>query len=62
MREIGYADVENQGGDLAALEDEAVTRIGRLMNISVKDDLSRDSTAPVGHAAYDKVTIQGTAC
>jgi len=53
MREIGFADVENQGGDLAALEDEAVTRLGRLMNISVKDDLAHDSAGPVGHAAYE---------
>ncbi len=40
MREIGYADVENQTGDLAALEDEAVTRLGRLMNVAVRENLA----------------------
>ena len=53
MREIGYADVENQTGDLAALEDEAVTRLGRLMNISVRDDLVRGNSEPTTHAAYE---------
>jgi tetratricopeptide (TPR) repeat protein len=53
MREIGFADVANQAGDLAALEDEAVTRLGRLMNLSVKGDLTRDGGGSVGHAAYE---------
>ncbi len=53
MREIGFADVVSQSGDLAVLEDEAVTRLGRLMNISVKDDLGRASAEPAGHAAYE---------
>jgi serine/threonine-protein kinase len=53
MREIGYADVENQTGDLAALEDEAVTRLGRLMNISVRDDLVHGNSQPATHAAYE---------
>ena len=44
MREIGYADVENQNGDLASLQDEAVTRLGRLMNLSVKA-LSQSETS-----------------
>jgi serine/threonine protein kinase/tetratricopeptide (TPR) repeat protein len=53
MREIGFADVEDQTGDLAALQDEAVTRLGRLMNISVRDDLVRGSEGPVTRAAYE---------
>jgi serine/threonine-protein kinase len=53
MREIGFADVENQAGDLAALEDEAVTRLGRLMNISVRDVLVERSGGAVTHAAYE---------
>jgi eukaryotic-like serine/threonine-protein kinase len=53
MREIGYADVEDQTGDLAALQDEAVTRLGRLMNISVREDLVRENGQPVTRAAYE---------
>ena len=41
MREIGFADLESETGDLAALQDEAVTRLGRLMDISVRKDLVR---------------------
>ena len=41
MREIGYADVENQNGDLASLQDEAVTRLARLTNISTNTEPSR---------------------
>lgn len=53
MREIGYADVEDQTGDLAGLEDEAVTRLGRLMNISVKEDLAHINRQPVTRATYE---------
>lgn len=55
MRDIGYVDVENQNGDLGKLQDEAVTRLGRLMNISVKDNLVRESetsTTPAGYEDY----------
>jgi eukaryotic-like serine/threonine-protein kinase len=53
MREIGYADVENQSGDLASLQDEAVTRLGRLMNLSLKDDIAVENEQPVTRAAYE---------
>jgi len=53
MREIGFVEVENQAGDLAALQDEAVTRLGRLMNISVKENLLRGDADRVTRAAYE---------
>jgi eukaryotic-like serine/threonine-protein kinase len=53
MREIGFADVENAMGDLAALEDEAVIRLGRLMNVPANANVVRDSTGQVGGAAYE---------
>jgi eukaryotic-like serine/threonine-protein kinase len=53
MREIGFADVENQAGDLAALEDEAVARLGRLMNISVPEGLINGRGEPKNRAAYE---------
>jgi len=53
MREIGFADVESQSGDLAALEDEAVTRLARLMNVSAGENLVREGSHPVSRAAYE---------
>jgi len=53
MREIGFADVESPASDLGALEDEAVTRLGRLMNISVGETLVQSGERPVTRAAYE---------
>ncbi|MBV8176841.1 MAG: tetratricopeptide repeat protein [Verrucomicrobia bacterium] len=57
VREIGYADVENATGDLAVLEDEAVTSLGRLMNVSVKGETPGTVSGPVGHAAYEDYLV-----
>ena len=53
MREIGFADIENQTGDLAALQDEAVTRLARLTNISTGGEPSRTNSEPTNRAAYE---------
>ncbi len=53
MREIGFADVENQNGDLAQLQDEAVTRLGRLLDLSVKEDIAVRNEQPTTRAAYE---------
>jgi serine/threonine-protein kinase len=50
-REIGFVDVASIGGDLAAMEDEAIAKIGRLMDISVKPDLVRAGAG--SGAAYE---------
>jgi eukaryotic-like serine/threonine-protein kinase len=52
-REIGFVDVEDHAGDLAALQDEAVTRLGRLMNISVGEQHASASEESVVHAVYE---------
>ena len=52
-REIGFIEVENASGDLATLQDEAVTRLGRLMNISIEQDASPKAADPVTRAAYE---------
>jgi serine/threonine-protein kinase len=52
-REIGFIDLENRDGDLAGLLDEAVTRAGRLMNVSIDPALERGAEGPVPHAAYE---------
>lgn len=53
MRAIGFVDAESQTGDLAALQAEAVTRLGRLMNISLREDPARESGKPATRAAYE---------
>jgi eukaryotic-like serine/threonine-protein kinase len=59
-REIGFADIENQNGDLAALQDEAVTRLGRLMNVSIGKDVAREGEEGIGRPAYeDYITALG---
>jgi serine/threonine-protein kinase len=52
-REIGFIDLEDRVGDLAGLLDEAVTRAGRLMNISVDASQEHDAAGLVPHAAYE---------
>jgi serine/threonine protein kinase/Flp pilus assembly protein TadD len=52
-RAIGYIDLENSTGDLAGLLDEAVTRAGRLMNISIDAPREHDTSGPAGGAAYE---------
>ena len=52
-REIGFADVESQSGDLAEMQDEAVARLGRLMNISIREDSPHAGRQPATRAAYE---------
>jgi len=52
-REIGFVDVASVGGDLAAMEDEAIAKIGRLMDISVKEDLVHPGAGSGSGAAYE---------
>jgi eukaryotic-like serine/threonine-protein kinase len=53
MREIGFADIENQTGDLSALQDEAVTRLARLTNISTGSEPLRTHGESANRAAYE---------
>jgi serine/threonine protein kinase/tetratricopeptide (TPR) repeat protein len=53
MREIGFADIENQTGDLSALQDEAVTRLARLTNISTGSEPTRTNGESADRAAYE---------
>ncbi|GAC1417151.1 MAG: serine/threonine-protein kinase [Acidobacteriaceae bacterium] len=53
VREIGFVDVQNSTGDLGELQDEAVTRLGRLMNISIKETVSAREQKPLSHSAYE---------
>lgn len=53
LRQIGSVDLEDQAGDLATLQDEAVARLARLMNISVNADMLHANGGSVNPAAYE---------
>jgi serine/threonine-protein kinase len=53
MRQIGSASVEDRAGDLATLQDEAVSKLARLMHITVSADMLRNTGGSVTPAAYE---------
>jgi eukaryotic-like serine/threonine-protein kinase len=62
LRQVGSAMVEDPAGDLSTLEDEAVSRLARLMKISVTADMLRNTGGPLNAAAYvDYLTALGYA-
>ncbi|HTU32215.1 MAG TPA: protein kinase [Candidatus Acidoferrum sp.] len=54
LRQIGSTDLEDPTGNLAALQDEAVARIAKLMGISVSADLLKKggSANPAAYQSY----------
>jgi serine/threonine protein kinase/tetratricopeptide (TPR) repeat protein len=53
LRLIGSADVEDQGGDLATLQDQAVSRLAKLMNLSVSAGTMKSAGGTTAPAAYE---------
>jgi serine/threonine-protein kinase len=53
LRQMGSAMVEDPAGDLSTLEDEAVSRLAKLMNISVSADMLRNTGGSLNPAAYE---------
>ena len=53
MRQIGSIDLEDQAGDLATMQDEAVAKLARLMNVSVSADMLHNAGGSVNPAAYE---------
>jgi eukaryotic-like serine/threonine-protein kinase len=53
LRQVGSAMVEDPAGDLSTLEDEAVSRLAKLMNISVTADMLRTTGGSLKPAAYE---------
>jgi serine/threonine-protein kinase len=53
LRQVGSAMVEDPAGDLSTLEDEAVSRLAKLMNISVTPDMLRNTGGSLNPAAYE---------
>jgi serine/threonine-protein kinase len=53
LRLIGSADVEDAGGDIETLEDQAVSRLAKLMNLSVSAGSMKSASGTVAPAAYE---------
>ncbi|HEY6763460.1 MAG TPA: protein kinase [Candidatus Sulfotelmatobacter sp.] len=53
LRLIGSADIEDQGGDLATLQDQAVSRLAKLMNLSVSAGTMKTAGGTAAPAAYE---------
>jgi eukaryotic-like serine/threonine-protein kinase len=53
LRQIGSATLEDRAGDMAALQDEAVSRLARLMNINVSAAMLRATGGGTTPAAYE---------
>lgn len=53
LRQLGSVEVQNQGGDLANIENDAVDRLARLMNISVTPNMLPSTGGSVAPAAYE---------
>jgi eukaryotic-like serine/threonine-protein kinase len=54
LRQVGSAALEDRAGDLAALQDEAVSRLARLMHINVTAEMLRNTGGSVVPAAYEQ--------
>jgi len=53
LRQVGSAVLEDATGDLAGLQDEAVARLARLMNIHVTAEMLRATGGRASPAAYE---------
>jgi len=53
LRQIGSVSLDDQAGDLASLQNEAVSRLARLMNIKVSADNLRATGGTAAPAAYE---------
>ena len=53
LRQVGSAMLEDPAGDLPTLEDEAVSRLAKLMNISVTADMLKNTGGSLNPAAYE---------
>ena len=52
LRQIGSAQLEDPAGDLATLQNEAVSRLARLMGISVSADMLKNTGGKANPVAY----------
>jgi eukaryotic-like serine/threonine-protein kinase len=53
LRQIGSASLEDRAGDLAALQDDAVSHLAKLMHINITVDMLKNTGGSVTPAAYE---------
>jgi eukaryotic-like serine/threonine-protein kinase len=53
LRQIGSASLDDRAGDLASLQNEAVSRLAKLMHINVTADMLKNTGGAVTPAAYE---------
>src|SRR5713101_8401249 len=53
LRQIGSVALEDRAGDFSAIEDEAVSRLAKLMRIQVTPEMLRTTGGAVSPAAYE---------
>jgi len=53
LRQEGSVQLEDRGGDLATLQDEAVSRLARMMRIMITPEMLRNTGGKVVPAAYE---------
>jgi eukaryotic-like serine/threonine-protein kinase len=53
LRQLGSAELEDRSGDIASLQNEAVSRLAKMMNIAVSPDMLHNATGNVAPAAYE---------
>lgn len=54
LRQLGSANLEDRAGDFATLQNDAVSRLARLMNLNVTSDMLRNTGGSVVPAAYQQ--------
>ncbi len=53
LRQIGSAEFDDRAGDFASLQDEAVSRLARLMGITITPEMLKATGGNVNPAAYE---------
>jgi eukaryotic-like serine/threonine-protein kinase len=53
LRQVGSVQLEDRTGDLSTLQDEAVSRLARLMHIVITPEMLRNTGGSVTPAAYE---------
>jgi eukaryotic-like serine/threonine-protein kinase len=53
LRQVGSIALEDRAGDFSAIQDEAISRLARLMHINVTADMLRNTGGSVTPAAYE---------
>jgi serine/threonine-protein kinase len=53
LRQIGSVTLEDRAGDFSSLEDQAVTRVAKLMHVEMTPEMLRGTGGPVNAGAYE---------